>query len=55
MSKRGNRGSISVSRSAYLRMKAHCDREGISMSQFVEALAESLAVPDAVALEGVRR
>jgi hypothetical protein len=36
MAKRQTRRSISVSRSTYERLRAYCETNGISMSQFVE-------------------
>jgi len=36
MAKKQTRRSISVSRNTYERLKAYCETNGISMSQFVE-------------------
>jgi len=36
MAKKQTRRSISVSRATYERLKAYCETNGISMSQFVE-------------------
>lgn len=36
MAKKQTRRSISVSRGTYERLKAYCETQGISMSQFVE-------------------
>ena len=51
MAKKQTRRSISVSRSTYERLKAFCETNGISMSQFVETrvgdfLGEGAAVPE---------
>jgi hypothetical protein len=36
MAKKQTRRSISVSRTTYERLKAYCETNGISMSQFIE-------------------
>lgn len=51
MAKKQTRRSISVSRTTYERLKAFCETNGISMSQFVENrvgdfLGEGAAVPE---------
>jgi len=50
MAKKQTRRSISVSRTTYERLKAFCETQNISMSQFVETrVGDFLASPDAPA------
>lgn len=47
MAKKQTRRSISVSRGTYERLKAFCETQGISMSQFVESrVGDFLGRPD---------
>ena len=51
MAKKQTRRSISVSRSTYERLKAFCETQNISMSQFVETrVGDFLSSPDAPAI-----
>ena len=51
MAKKQTRRSISVSRTTYERLKAFCETQNISMSQFVETrVGDFLSSPDAPAV-----
>ena len=49
MAKKQTRRSISVSRTTYERLKAFCEANNISMSQFVETRVDDFLGPDAIA------
>ena len=47
MAKKQTRRSVSVSRTTYERLKAYCETNGVSMSQFVESrVGDFLGLPD---------
>jgi hypothetical protein len=53
MAKKQTRRSISVSRGTYERLRAYCETNGISMSQFVESrLGDFFGPRSAVRAEG---
>lgn len=56
MAKKQTRRSISVSRVTYERLKAYCETNGISMSQFVETrVGDFLGLPERSARVSLQR